>query len=277
MLPLAQESNRPGCTGKRKQMEAADSLDRNNCAIAEIVDCHPHRRIPRCNGSSLAIPKLNVRTTHRACVRLRMKPAVRRIIVLLPAGRAHRESPHGRVRAIVREAFDDRVARPAMCAVDERVPETAIRGIPQFTEAIIAESDIGKDQHGLWTTVVARTDFKRCETGSIEIRRLAALDVRVGWMFALEPEEKALERVWRAFYFKEDTLRGVLHPTGKPEFPGQTEDKRAEAHSLNGSADDHMQTLVQRSGPRHKVRYDCYRLFNQCCCRGGKVFAKIAG
>ena len=74
-----------------------------------------------------------------------MKAAVERVFVFGSAIFAHREFPHGRLRAVIRDVFDDRKARPAVRAVYERVAVAAVARVKQLSEAFVACGDVGWD------------------------------------------------------------------------------------------------------------------------------------
>src|ERR671938_155723 len=65
----------------------------------------------------------------------RMEPPILGVLVLAPALGAHREAGHRRQRPVVRDADDDREARSALRAVDERVAVAAILGVEELPEA----------------------------------------------------------------------------------------------------------------------------------------------
>jgi hypothetical protein len=124
-----------------------------------------------------------------------MEPAVQRVIVFLPACGTHRESPHRGVRTVVRQTVEDGIPGSAVCTVDEWIPVAAVSGIPQLLQTVIAQGDIRQDQRGPGAGVHAVTDTKVGETGRIQVRTLAALDVRMRRMLALEAEEKLFKAI----------------------------------------------------------------------------------
>jgi hypothetical protein len=50
------------------------------------------------------------------------------------------------MRAVIRYVADNGEARPAVRAIDERIPIAAVRRIKQFAETIVANGDIGRNQ-----------------------------------------------------------------------------------------------------------------------------------
>ena len=72
------------------------------------------------------VEKLNLRTTVRAGDRLGMEAAVGRIMILRGAIRAHGKFRQGSIRAVIRNILDDGKPWPAVRAIDERIPITAV-------------------------------------------------------------------------------------------------------------------------------------------------------
>src|SRR5450759_1652651 len=79
---------------------------------------------------------------HRLCV----KSAVEWVFVFLFARRAEWETGHGGVGPIIRDVVDDAKARAAVCAVDEGVTITAVGRIEEFSLAVRADRDVGRNR-----------------------------------------------------------------------------------------------------------------------------------
>ena len=88
----------------------------------------------------------HARPARRARVRLGVEAAVARVVVLGLAGGAHDEAGHRRPRAVVRDAGDDREARAAVRAVDERVAIPPIGRVEELREAGVAGRDVRGDR-----------------------------------------------------------------------------------------------------------------------------------
>ena len=73
---------------------------------------------------------------------LGMEPPVSRVMVFALAFRAHPEGRHGGLGPVVRYVEYDRVPRPAVGAVDERIVKTPVRRVEQLTEAVVAYSHV---------------------------------------------------------------------------------------------------------------------------------------
>jgi hypothetical protein len=125
-------------------VKAAEALDRDDLAPAESRD-DIGDRIAAAARAALRVQKREVRSARRAGIRLRVKAPIERRAVLGEALRALRERRHARHAAVVRELPGDRVARPAVGAVDERVAVAAVARIEQLREAIRTDRAVGTD------------------------------------------------------------------------------------------------------------------------------------
>jgi hypothetical protein len=75
-----------------------------------------------------------------------VEAAVERVVVLARAVLAHGEAAHGGERPVVGERLDDRVARPAVGAVDERVAVPAVGRVAHLAQAVVAHRQVGRDR-----------------------------------------------------------------------------------------------------------------------------------
>src|SRR5580692_8409549 len=89
-----------------------------------------------------------------------MEAAIRGILVLLAAGGAKNEIPHGGVGPVVGYVDNDCVARAAVCAVGEGILKATIRGIEQFRSAVGAGSEIGEHVDGFSCIRIAGMNFE---------------------------------------------------------------------------------------------------------------------
>jgi len=112
---------------------APEALDGEDRALADQVD----RVLER---------QRELRPARGAADRLRVEAAVGRVLVLSPAVRAHREAGHRRRTPVVRDAAHDREARPALCAVHERIAVTPVARVEELMQAVVARGDVGWDQ-----------------------------------------------------------------------------------------------------------------------------------
>ncbi len=130
-LPLSEPGDRllVGCVAG--QVVTAQPLDRDDLSLAQERDGLP--RLEREPGTAI-----------RAAGRLGVEAAVGRILILAPAGLAHLERGHARVGAVVGDGADDREARSAVGAVDERVAEAPVLRIEKLAQAVVAGGDVGR-------------------------------------------------------------------------------------------------------------------------------------
>ena len=115
------------------EVVAAEALDRDDRARRAAA-----RPPPRAAARAAA--------RRRGSDRLGVEAAVGRILVLAAAVGAEREAGHRRVRAVVRDRADDREARAALGAVDERVAVAAVGRVEQLAQAVVAGGDVRRDQ-----------------------------------------------------------------------------------------------------------------------------------
>ena len=76
--------------------------------------------------------QFNMRSAYVTGIRLRVKSAVKRILVLLQTVRAHRKNFHARLRAVIGQLGSDGVAGTAVRAVDKRITVPAIIFVGEF-------------------------------------------------------------------------------------------------------------------------------------------------
>ena len=128
------------------QQEPAKALDGDKRSIGDGPRGLPQRVVLARHGRPRGTPQRQGRSTHRARIRLRVKPSIARVVVIAPTQRAHREPLHGRPLAIVRQALDNAEPRAAVRAVDEWIPIPSIAGIEQLGQAVVAGCDVGKHE-----------------------------------------------------------------------------------------------------------------------------------
>ena len=176
------------------QVIAADALDRQHRPPASRLRGGVHGvgtagRARR--GSPSRSEQLRARPACGAGVRLRVKAPVAGIVVLGLALRAHRESGHRRRRPVVGHAADDREARPAVRAVDERVAEAAVGRVAQLGEAVVAGRRVRRHQCVGVTLADALDDAELALAGRRERVAVDALDDGQRRRLAGEPGEEA--------------------------------------------------------------------------------------
>ncbi len=154
MLAGPQAGHRGIVGGVAGQVVATDPFDRHRLtgaeATADLVDGRSGRR-----GASLDQRGGRRRTVSRqaetgpavvAGDRLGVVPTVVGVAVFLGTARTQREAVHRRARPVVGEAGDDRVARAAVGAGDEGVPEPTVGRIVHLRHTGGAGGGVGRDQ-----------------------------------------------------------------------------------------------------------------------------------
>src|SRR6201985_1028413 len=179
-----------------------------------------------------------------ASVRLRVKPAVQGILIFAFALVTHRKFFHRRVRTVVRQRFDNRKPRPAICTVREWVTKPPVARVENFAQAIAASRDIGEDERCFVAALFAFADFKSVVADCIEKRGVNALHNCPGRLLRFDPLPKLLQKILTAFDFNENTLSRVRNVAVESQLRRQTVNKRAKPDSLHSTAHDYFQSFV---------------------------------
>src|SRR5688572_14429099 len=178
MLPPSELIHQLLVTGVDHQMKSAEPLDGDDLAITERLCRGEQRIIELAKIPPSIIQKSKAWPAFGACVRLCMKAAVRRIVILRPARLADPKLFHRRVRPIIRDRLDYRVARTAICAIRKRVPEPAVERVVDLTNAVRADSGIGQNYGDLGTAVFTRKYFEIAGPCRVEKCGFDALKIR---------------------------------------------------------------------------------------------------
>ena len=220
-------------------MEAAQPLD---------GDDRPAEQCPRGGLDGVAglsvgrrptagVFECRARPALRARVGLCVEAAVAGILVLAPAFRAHGESRHRGVRAVVGNVADDREPWPAVGAVGERVAKAAIAGVEDLGEAVGAGGAIGRDRGPRLAVAGALANREAALAGLLQRLGDHPLHVRQGRGLGRQPREEALDRLRRRLDFNHHAARIIEHVPGHAELPGQPVDVWAKADSLDRALD----------------------------------------
>ena len=182
----------------------------------------------------------DARPAGRAGVGLRVEAPAARVRILRRAGRAHPERAHGRVRPVVGQALEDRVARPALGAVDERV---AVAPVPRDRGARAGSRRRAPGRaEARWRRAPARPARRDRERGGrAPVRRagrqrLHVLHARRGRR--LGPERAQEGRYGRrgAHGADQHALGVVAHPAAQAEAGRHAVDEGPEADALHHAA-----------------------------------------
>ncbi len=204
---------------------------------------HPARPQHRDGGSDCCIiaaqrgparlDERQVRTTDGARDGLGMEAPVERVLVFAPARVAQREARHAGVRPVIRQRVDDRVARTALRAVDERIAVAPIGRVGKLAHAVVAREEIGRDGH-LWRV--------RCAArGDGESRNLGRRSVGHGANHGTRERRRAIDDAGgkrsdlRRFAAHHDLhiATQVTHVAVEPELAREAVHERTETHPLH--------------------------------------------
>jgi hypothetical protein len=145
MLSFPQPENALVIGGIHDQVKPPKALDGEDGALLQETDGFLDR-VGTGQGVSSPFMKAHHRPAVPAGVGLGMKATVTGVLILLTTGRAHSEPIHGGVAAVIGNVQDDRVSRPTMGTIDERIPVAAVQGVLQLREAIGADAHIGRNE-----------------------------------------------------------------------------------------------------------------------------------
>ena len=170
----------------------------------------------------------------RAGDRLGVEAAIFGIGVVARAILAHRERRHRGLRAIVGQRARQRVARPAMGAVDEGIGIEAARRVEQLGQARLADRGVGAD---------ARR--RRAGGGGVEsrsLRRRRAADRRRRSNRCARAAAARDASAWRNCSAPAPSTSistpsaSLQHEAAEREARGEAVGERSEAHALHGAA-----------------------------------------
>ena len=244
-------------------MIAAESLDGDDRALAEQPRGGRYRvRLARRRGDRAAIglDQPNGGPAGGTRVRLSVKSAIAGIVVLGAAGRAHRELAHRRPRAVIRHALDDREPRPAVGAVDERVPVAAVAGVEQLRQAVVAGRAVGGDQRVGLAPGRRFYDPKTALTRNRDRRGFDRSHVGKRRGLGAQAGEEAPDAIGVTLDLELDAALVVQHPAREIELLGEPEDERPEADALHRAGDPHGDPPSGAKRGRH--RHSCGRRLN---------------
>jgi len=218
------------------QVEPAEALERDDRAAADRRHRSRQRLIPSRENGAVRRPQLEARPARRACVRLRVEPAVQRVVVLRLARPAHPEPRHRRARPVVRQAMEDRETRAAVGAVGERVAEATVRRVEQLAQAVGTRGDVRQHERRLLTGR-AFADLEARQADRVEHRRLETLDHGAGWTLLHQARAKLVQARRRSLDLDGDARRGVDHPPGQTHARREPVHEGPEADALDRAAD----------------------------------------
>ncbi len=245
----------------RHEVEAAEALHSEERALAEPLDGEAHR-VLRLDRRAEPIGEREPGAARGARVRLRVVAPILDVLVLVRAGGAHREALHRGLRPVVRHVADDRVARPAMGAVDERVAVTAVGQVPELPQAVGADVRVGRDERVGAAQIHAAADLEVVVSrGGLGERLLAdARDPRERRRRLDERAQERLDRLVAGLQLEQHAAGVVEDPAARPDGAGEPVHEGPEADALDDARDpesaghDHRPRVSRVGGVRlHKA------------------------
>ena len=238
-----------------REVVAAEALHRHDPPVDEGPRGRPDRIAGVADRRSAGrVQEPDPRPAVRAGDRLRVEPPVERVLVLAPAGGAHREAGHRRGRPVVGHVAGDREAGSAVGAVREGVEVASVRGILDLAQALRARGEVGRDRDAARPLPLARDDREAGERLGRD-GLLAHLAEEGGrWSLLSEAPEEGLEGLGAPEGLDRDPAGVVAHAAREPLLDGQAVDPGAKADALHGAPDEDPPPLdVHRfhHGSRH--------------------------
>ena len=194
-----------------------------------------------------------------AADRLRMEPAVRRVVVLRRTRLAHGEGGHRCVGPVVGHVSHDGEPRPAVGAVDERVRIPPVRGIAELGQAAGAHGAVGRHQGGPLGPRCARRNREPRTAVWPQVCGHDLVDPRQRRGITFHRGQELRHRGGGPFDLREHALGVVADETGQAKPRRQRVDERAEADPLHRPGDPHRYP-GQLSVHRPSVARPCPKL-----------------
>jgi hypothetical protein len=166
-----------------------------------------------------------------------MKATVARILVFRAAIGAHGERGHRGARPVIRDAADDREARAAIGAVDERIPVPAVRRVEELLQACVARCGVRRDRRCRLGTVLGRDDRKARFATRSHVLDDHLLDCGQRRSVGAKSSHELLDGEPRALELRDHPVTVVAHGSREPQPGGQREDVGAKSDSLHDSGD----------------------------------------
>ena len=226
-LPDPQKAHRRLVAGVDEQLKPAQAFESDDLPASQRLGSIAECLMPDRQNVSRRIPQRKLRPAVRAGIRFGMKAAGVGIIVFGLTDRAHRKAPHGRAGPVVRDGRDDAVTRAAMTASRERIAVTAIIRIEDFAKALGAGCEIGEDDSRTLVRIGARRNHES-PLGPVRLKPKNLPIINAGRRpdLGIEPSEKPVERLLRAFYFQRHALAGIADKASKPLARQRADERR---------------------------------------------------
>jgi len=162
-----------------------------------------------------------------------MEAAVGRMFVLREARGTEGKDIHRRVRPVVGQITDDREARPAIRAVDERIAEPPIRRVLQLRQTVRTGGDIGGDERERPPGLLAGRDAKDPFAQRRDGRCGHALDLGERRQLRGKARHKGGGPGPRPLHLDRDAVGTVQHPPPEAQFRRQAMVRHSVGRSQN--------------------------------------------
>ena len=257
--------------GVHQQLETTQTLQGHDGSGGQGHDRTLQRVRPFGQGAARGIQECQARPAHRTGNGLGVEPAVPGFVVLGGARVTQGERLHGRVRAVVREAFDDRIAGSARRAVGEGVPVPPGPGVAHLGLALRADRQVGRQAGHDVGVLAARHDGKTRFLLQEQFRGLDVIQVRGLRVFRAERGQEPFHGVHMSLDLDADPGRAVSDKTGQSQIGRDPVDKGSKADSLH-----HTGHIQSESCPHVVVRFEgCSR--GSVCVLRTRITAGLAG
>src|SRR5205085_11878473 len=136
----------------------------------------------------------------------------------------------------VGSAGDDRVSRPAVRAVRERVMEAPVQRVVDLAETLVAGRELGGDGEAPNFSLPALFDYEAIEESKGKALCEELVDARGGRRLVLELFEEHRDVIVFPVNVDCDTLRAVRDASGQSELRRKSLDPRPEPDTLHDAA-----------------------------------------
>ena len=145
-------------------MDSAKPFYRENLPFFENFLCPGNGLFSFCQYVSLCIQENSSRPAHGTCIRLCMISSVFNVMIFRIAIRTHGETAHGGLYPVIRHIFYNRKTGPAVGTIDERIMIPPVAGSLKFSQAVITDTNIRRNQRISNRFLLTVCNFKSCKT-----------------------------------------------------------------------------------------------------------------
>ena len=181
------------------------------------------------------LPQLGLRTATPAGVRLGVKAAIRRVVILRLTRRTHGKNRHRSAWPVIGDVAHDGEARPAVGAVDERIAVSPVRRLEEFPPTVCTDGNVRRDERANFVSGFAAHD---AEAGIVTQRSFPHRDVgdaRQRRRFCRKARNELFNSPGRPLHFDRHAGGGVADRPIQPANLRQSKHIRPEADSLHNA------------------------------------------